>query len=100
MSNNTLRKFKRHCKKAGIKPKGTLSLHTMRKSCIQNWANYLPLNVVKELAGHADIKTTQAFYTTVDDEHREKAKRVIDELLATDARQTPEANFDAVREIG
>lgn len=52
MENNTLSNFKRCLKWAGIEPNGTLSIHTLRKSCGQNWANHLPPNVTKELMGH------------------------------------------------
>jgi integrase len=36
MANNVLRSFKSHCKRAGIKPVGKLTIHTLRKSCGQN----------------------------------------------------------------
>ncbi|MFC1781370.1 tyrosine-type recombinase/integrase [Planctomycetota bacterium] len=66
MANNTLRNFKRQLKRAEIKPNGTLSIHTLRKSCIQNWANMNPNpKVTQRLAGHADLKTTMQFYCTV-----------------------------------
>ena len=48
MVNNVLRKFRRHCKWAGKKPIGKLNIHTLRKCAGQNWADYLPMNVVKE----------------------------------------------------
>jgi integrase len=63
MVNNVLRDFKRHLKWAGIKPDGSLSIHTLHKSCCQNRANHLPINVVKELMGHSSISTTQKFYS-------------------------------------
>jgi integrase len=97
MVNNVLREFKRHIKRAGIKPVGKLTIHTLRKSCGQNWADNLPMNVVKELMGHSNIATTQEFYTQVDSDHEAKAARVIQELLEsadsnkTDARLTPGA---------
>jgi len=105
MANNTLREFRRHLKWAGIKAKGSLSIHTLRKSCGQNWANYLPINVVKELMGHSSISTTQKFYSQVDGDHRAKAAQVMDSLVSgtdvgpneakkTDARLTPEADLE------
>jgi len=103
MVNNVGREFKRHIKWAGIKPTGTLSIHTLRKSCIQNWANELPINVTKELAGHSSIVTTQKYYLQVDEYHRVKAAAVIDALIEsgeeeekiemTDARLTPSTDF-------
>jgi len=101
MTNNTDREFKRHLRWAGIKSYGTLSLHTLRKSCIQNWANELPINVTKELAGHSSIATTQKYYLQVDEYHRAKAAAVIDSLPSeaeakldkTDARLTSGGYF-------
>jgi integrase len=95
--NNVLTNFKRHLKKAGIKPdKGrTLSVHCLRKSCIQNWANNINNpEVVRVLAGHSDLKTTMQYYCQVDKEQRAKAAAAIDHLLKqTDARLTPSGNF-------
>ena len=80
---------------------GKLTIHTLRKSCGQNWADNLPMNVVKELMGHSNIATTQEFYTQVDSDHEAKAARVIQRLIdnaytnkksnKTDARLTPGA---------
>ena len=98
--NNVPREFKRHLRKAGITPNGTLSIHTLRKSCIQNWANELPINVTKELAGHSSIVTTQKYYLQVDEYHRAKAAAVIESLVSdangfekNDAGMTPEGSF-------
>jgi integrase len=101
MVNNVLRDFKRHFRKAGIKPVAKLTVHTLRKSCGQNWADHLPMNVVKELMGHSSIATTAEFYNQVDADHEAKAARVVQRLIdraesntksnKTDARLTPEA---------
>lgn len=102
MENNTLSNFKRCLKWAGIEPNGTLSIHTLRKSCGQNWANHLPQNVTKELMGHSNIATTMKYYAQVDEDHRVKAAAVIDRLVSkgnaaesstseTDAKMTPTA---------
>jgi integrase len=78
---------------------GKLTIHTLRKSCGQNWADHLPMNVVKELMGHSNIATTQKFYTQADSDHKAKAARVIQRLIndadsanrsnETDAKMTP-----------
>lgn len=58
--------------------------------------------------GHSSISTTQKFYSQVDDDHRVKAAAVIDALVSgsdaesdevekTDARLTPEADFEQNR---
>jgi hypothetical protein len=42
MANNTDRKLGRHLKHTGIEPDEPLSIHTLRKSCIQNRAQQRP----------------------------------------------------------
>jgi len=79
--NNVLRDMRVHARKAGITANGSLNVHALRKSCGQNWANHLPINVVKELMGHSSISTTQRFYNQVDEDHLRKAARVIDEMV-------------------
>ena len=75
------RNFKSHVRRAGIVTVGKFSVHTLRKCCGQNWADYLPMNVVKELMGHINISTTAKFYNTVDRDHEKKAARVVQKLL-------------------
>jgi len=83
MQNNALTTFKRHVRWAGIEPDGSLSIHTLRKCCITNWANSITNpEVVRQLAGHADIKTTMEYYSKVTDEQRLKAAQAIDGLIA------------------
>ena len=91
---NAGREFERHLRKAEIKaePSETLSIHTLRKSCILNWAHELPMIVTKELAGHSNIATTQKYYCQVDPYHRAKAAEVIEKLLKkTDVKLTYES---------
>ena len=76
-----LTNFKRHVKKADIEPNGQLAIHTLRKSCIQTWADYLPPNVTKELAGHSSLETTLKYYNQVDDYHRVKAAEIMEKWL-------------------
>jgi len=107
MVNNVLRNFKGHCRRAGIEPVGKLTIHTLRKCAGQNWADHLPMNVVKELMGHSNIATTAEFYNQVDADHEAKAAGVIQRLIdnpdsgkrsnKTDARMTPKPNS---RQIG
>ena len=87
MTNNTLREFKRHQKWANIKPIRRLAIQTLRKCCVQNWANLLPQNVSKELAGHANIETTMTFYTKVDEDLRAKAAAARDSLVSSSNKQ-------------
>lgn len=69
---NLTRDLKAIVKRSGVevylKP-----LHTLRKSCITDWAGKHPLHVVKEWAGHADIATTAKYYSKVRDCDYEQA---------------------------
>jgi site-specific recombinase XerD len=49
---------------------------------ITNWAQHLPIQVVQELAGHADIKTTKEFYLSVRPEDFVLASKVIQKVMA------------------
>lgn len=77
--NNLLRKFETMVRRAGI---GTYTLHDLRRSCITNWARKgLPIHVAQKLAGHAEIKTTQKFYLSVQDEDLEAARSAQQEIV-------------------
>ncbi|MBL7152075.1 MAG: site-specific integrase [Phycisphaerae bacterium] len=81
--NNTLDTFKLRVRWAGIEPKGTLSLHTLRKSCITNWANNIKNpETVRKLAGHADLATTMKYYSQVTPDQLQQAAAVVDTLLS------------------
>ena len=87
-----LSKFKTRCRWAGVKE---YALHDLRRSCITNWASHLPIHVTKELAGHADIRTTEKYYLAVRDEDIARAQQVQAELIGeltrpdlTDAKVT------------
>jgi hypothetical protein len=54
---------------------------------LQNWANVLPMNVVKEFMGHSSIDTTEKFYNTVDDDHFDKATETMNDLLKTEPKK-------------
>ena len=75
--SNTSRDFRLQLRKAEIEVESgnTLSIHTLRKSCILNWANGLPMIVTKELAGHSNIVTTQKYYCQVNPYHKSKGSR-------------------------
>jgi integrase len=90
--NNVLTRFKRRIRRAGIKTGGkTLTIHTLRKCCCQNWIqDGQPINVVKMLMGHADIGTTERHYSQVTEAQRQQ---VADR--ATARLQTPAAEAGA-----
>lgn len=81
MVNNVGRDFKAHAKRAGLRFNGSFTIHTFRKTCAQNWAGYLPANVVKFYLGHSNINTTNKFYSIVDKSHTAWTKKVMDKML-------------------
>ena len=67
-----------------IREKGGLpkcSFHDLRKSYCTNLADAVPLHVVQELAGHADIRTTRKHYLKVRDEQIDSARRALEEMM-------------------
>jgi integrase len=55
--------------------------HDLRKSYCTNLAGAVPLHVVQELAGHADIRTTRRHYLKVRDEQIDSARRALEEVM-------------------
>ena len=52
------------CKTAGLEP-WTKPLHTLRKSCIDDWSRIAPPHVVMEWATHTCLATTMRYYVKV-----------------------------------
>lgn len=75
---NIWRDFQAIRSKAGL-PKS--SFHDLRKSYWTNLAGAVPLHVVQELAGHADIRTTRKHYVKVRDEQIDLARRALEEVM-------------------
>jgi len=75
---NIWRDFQTIREKAGL-PK--CSLHDLRKSYCTNLAGAVPLHVVQELAGHADIRTTRKHYVKVRDEQIDLARRALEDVM-------------------
>jgi integrase len=88
MVNNVGRELNRHLNKAGIKPTGKFSIHTLRKCCCKNWADHLPMHVTKELMGHSPIATTQKYYTQLDKNQLAQAAAVGDLLIGAGSPTT------------
>ena len=61
---NPGRTFARLCTAARIEPYGK-PLHTLRKSCISDWARRHPPHVVQVWAGHRSLQTTLNYYTRI-----------------------------------
>jgi integrase len=72
---NVWRDFGVICKRAGViryaKP-----IHSLRKSCITDWASQFPMHVVQEWAGHSDIDTTNQYYLKVSELEYQKAAQL------------------------
>jgi len=63
---NISRDFNVICKKAVV-DRYDKPTHTLRKSCLTDWAGKFPAHVVKEWAGHSSIETTDEFYLKVNE---------------------------------
>ncbi len=72
---------RRHLKNAGIRPTGSLSLHTLRKCAGQNRADALPPHIIEELMGHFSIATTMKYCSQVEETQRVRAAAIVDELI-------------------
>jgi integrase len=76
--DNLIRRLTTLRKRVGV---AKFTYHDLRRTCITNWARHLPTHVVQKLAGHSDIKTTQQYYLSVQEEDLGKARRVQSEIL-------------------
>jgi len=88
--NNITRNLKVICWRAGVEK---FTLHDLRRSCITNWAEVLPMHVVQKLAGHSDIKTTQQYYLSVRECDLHKARQLQSDLLRTDTTDPKLTHF-------
>ena len=77
--NNLARDFGIIRRHAGVEK---CTLHDLRRSAITNWAQKLPIQVVQQLAGHADISTTRKYYLSVRPEDIVSATRLLNSILA------------------
>lgn len=60
--NNVNKNFQRRASHAGVE---NITLHDLRRSAITHWSRKLSVPIVKELAGHADVKTTLQYYVSI-----------------------------------
>lgn len=58
----------------------------------------MPIKVVKELAGHSDIETTNCCDSTVDETHLTEAAEPGDKLLGTHLKLTFSGNSEQKQE--
>jgi hypothetical protein len=62
--SNIWRNFQVLCRRAGV-VKYSKPFHTLRKSCIRDWAENYPALVVKEWPGHSSPDVTDKYYLQV-----------------------------------
>jgi integrase/recombinase XerD len=72
---------KRNARKAGLEPdrigRRGISVHSLRKTAITNaLENGAPIQKVQQLAGHADIRTTQLYYQPSAKDSEEAARHI------------------------
>jgi integrase len=73
-TGNLGRDIKVVCKRAGVEAYKDPT-HSLRKSCITDWAAVHPPHVVRVWAGHSSVKTTLTFYAKMRDEDMDKGKQ-------------------------
>lgn len=82
LANNIRRAFLTHCRHAGIKPIGTLTIHTLRKNMSQTLQNAgLPVKAAQEMLGHSDSRTTLENYSQMNPDHQQQIRQVVEERL-------------------
>lgn len=82
LMNNRHRDFLQCCSKAGIKTSDRLCIHCLRKSWACNLAeNGIAPKTLCELGGWSKPETLHEYYSKVSDANRDKARRVLDELM-------------------
>ena len=77
--NNMRTDFHRIRHRVGV---AMCTLHDLRRTAITNWAKKLPIQVVQQLAGHSDIKTTRQYYLAVRPEDLQSAHQLLNSILA------------------
>lgn len=86
--NGINRSFRAIARRAGV---DDVSPHDLRRSCLTLWARKLPAHVLKELAGHSSIVTTQKYYLSVQPDELMRAKDAVALALLSDTKRTQTA---------
>lgn len=83
MLNNTLRDFKRCCRRGGVKSNDKLCQHSMRKSWATNLANAgVPIQTLMKMGGWSSIECCQEYYLKSTDENEKRAVQILNNLFA------------------
>jgi len=77
--NNLIRSVGVICRRAKV---DSFTLHGLRRSCITNWAQKLPIQVVQQLAGHSNITTTRKYYLSVQSSDLKEARMIQSRILS------------------
>jgi len=77
--NNLRINFHRIRHRAGV---AMCTLHDLRRTAITHWAKKLPIQVVQQLAGYSDLKTTRQYYLAVRPEDLQSANQLLNSILA------------------
>jgi len=86
------------CRRAGI-PMYKEPTHSLRKSCITDWARAMPIHVVQKWAGHADVKTTLKYYTQERPEDVEKVTQNSHWSANVSQKETQKPNSNETRKM-
>jgi hypothetical protein len=70
-----------HCRHR-IRPVRKMLENHLRRSALTNWARYLPIHVVQQLAGHSDIAATRKYYLSVQSSDIDFAGEAVKKILA------------------
>jgi integrase len=76
--NNLTRSIQVLCQRANLE---VFTPHDLRRSCITNWAQKLPIHAVQYLAGHSNIATTTKYYLSVRTSDLENARKLQAKLM-------------------
>ena len=78
--NNLLTRIQSICKHAKV---DYFTLHDLRRSCITNWSQKLPIQTVKRLAGHSSIETTQKYYLAIREQDLVTARQLQSAIMSS-----------------
>ena len=78
--NNLLRNLNAISQRVEVKE---FTLHDLRRSCITNWAQKLPIQTVQQLAGHSNMETTRKYYLSVQQNDLDAARQLQSKLMTS-----------------
>ncbi len=86
---NISRDFDVLCRRANVS-RYNKPFHTLRKSCLTDWAARFPMHVVRAWAGHSDISTTATYYLQISEaDYIRAATERCNAVLPRNCHETP-----------